>query len=443
MKKRITLVLLGCLAASLWMPVTMQAQYLRTSYFMDGTSARYYLNPALSPRRGYINLPAIGSVLPEVSSNSLGIQDVIDIVQSGTDFLNSPLFIDKLADMNRVNVNAKIDILGIGWHRGNNFWSATIGARMDVDADIPKSMFEVIRQMNQDNFVWSPTQQFNVENQRIRLNSYVEVALGYSRSIGKHVTIGVRPKLLLGAANLDLQINRLHIQGVVDGMNSSFDLQTDAYMRASFKGLELDRDHDNYVTDLDLDGEHGIAGYGAGVDLGIGLQLFDHLNLSASLLDLGFINWSKESTRVAQSQKDIHIDKDNYSPDMFDFGLYGLKGLDANEFDAHRSRLSPTLVLGGEYALFRNKLGVGVLSTTRFGELYNYSELTVAASWRPNTLINASLSYSLLEGNDTFGLALKLGPLMVGTDYMFFGKNSKHVNAYVGLSIPLGKKKTD
>ena len=41
----------------------------------------------------------------------------------------------------------------------------------------------------------------------------------------------------------------------------------------------------------------------------------------------------------------------------------------------------------------------------------------------------------------TFGLALKLGGLFIGTDYMYFGSNSKAVNGFIGLSIPLGKNK--
>jgi hypothetical protein len=35
---------------------------------------------------------------------------------------------------------------------------------------------------------------------------------------------------------------------------------------------------------------------------------------------------------------------------------------------------------------------------------------------------------------------VKLGPLFVGTDYMFFGGNSKSVNGFLGISFPLGGK---
>ena len=124
--------------------------------------------------------------------------------------------------------------------------------------------------------------------------------------------------------------------------------------------------------------------------------------------------------------------------DVLDFELYGLQ---KKENKSRTTSLSPTMVLGGEYGFLNNKLGVGLLSTTRFGQLKTYSELTLSANYRPNTLINATLSYSMLQGGETFGFAFKVGPLMLGTDYMFFGNNSKHVNAFIGLSIPLGRKK--
>ena len=85
-------------------------------------------------------------------------------------------------------------------------------------------------------------------------------------------------------------------------------------------------------------------------------------------------------------------------------------------------------------------MSLGLLSVTSFGEYEKYSELMAIATFRPKSLFNVSASYSVLQGTDTFGLALKLGPLMVGTDYMFLSDNTKHVNAYFGLSIPLARK---
>lgn len=298
-------------------------------------------------------------------------------------------------------------------------------------------MFDYLRAIDAENFSWGSGKTFNIQNEKLRLNAYIEVGAGYSRAINERLTIGGKAKLLLGAGNINLKINQLHLSGKEAGIDSEFQIISDAYLEASAKGLELEEEN-GYITDLDYN-SFGISGYGAGIDLGASYQLMKNLTLSAAILDLGFISWGKSNSQVAESSKNTTIDKDNYdtSSDVLDFELYGLQ---KKENKSRTTSLSPTMVIGGEYGLLNNKLGLGLLSTTRFGQLKTYSELTLSANYRPNTLINATLSYSMLQGGETFGIAFKVGPLMLGTDYMYFGNNSKHVNAFIGLSIPLGKK---
>ena len=67
LKVWLSVVLLLCFSLS------GQAQFLRTSYFMEGSSQRMQLNPALMPGRGYLNIPVIGSLNATVNSSSLGL----------------------------------------------------------------------------------------------------------------------------------------------------------------------------------------------------------------------------------------------------------------------------------------------------------------------------------------------------------------------------------
>ena len=97
---------------------------------------------------------------------------------------------------------------------------------------------------------------------------------------------------------------------------------------------------------------------------------------------------------------------------------------------------------GKQNGYFNNKLAVGVLSTTRFVQPDALTELTFSANYRPKSWFNVALSYSAIQSaGKSFGLGLKLGPLFVGTDYMFLGKNSNSVKGFVGVSIPLGGRK--
>ena len=86
-----------CAAMVLLGSVPVMAQYLRTSYFMDGVHFRQQLNPSLSPDRGYLNLPVVGSFNASVSSNTFGVQDMMDIAEgaSDADYFMSNVFMSK------------------------------------------------------------------------------------------------------------------------------------------------------------------------------------------------------------------------------------------------------------------------------------------------------------------------------------------------------------
>ena len=127
---------------------------------------------------------------------------------------------------------------------------------------------------------------------------------------------------------------------------------------------------------------------------------------------------------------------------MLDYELLELRTEDVSE--SRRSRLASTIVAGAEYGFFNDVLSVGVLSTTRFVEPKALTELTLSANYRPKNWFNLAVSYSAIQSlGKSFGVGLKLGSLFLGTDYMFLGKNSNSINAFIGISVPIGQKKRD
>lgn len=437
--------------------VPASAQYLRSSYFMEGSADRIQLNPALRPTRGYVKIPVIGAINASANSNSLGTQDIIDVIDSDQDFYNNDKFFNRLSTNNRLNVNLNSDIISFGFYKGAGFWSANIGLRTDINASIPKSLFEYLRIAdNFDESMFGHT--FDIRNERLSINAYTEIGVGYSRPINEKLTLGGKVKMLVGLGNLDMNVQQLSI--TENGTESI--IKSRGFLKTSFHGLGLETSEGNdgkeYIDDIDFD-DFGTAGYGAAIDLGATYQLLDNLSLSAAILDLGFISWSKNASTIASTNNERTIYYDDYydpdfqpsypdyepyyetasNGDVLDFELLGF------EVEKQKSRttsLASTLVLGGEYAFLNNSLGIGILSTTRFNKIKTMSELTFSANYRPKSWFNTTLSYSVIQScMKSFGLAVKLGPLMLGTDYMYFGGNTKNVNGYLGLSIPLGKAK--
>lgn len=497
--------LIGVFFIMLVCTLSANAQFLRTSYFMEGTHYRQQLNPALTPTKGYFNLPVIGAVNATVGSTSLGYQDIIDIIDDGDDFYTKPDFMNRLKDNNKLNVNFSTEILSAGWYKGKNFWSFNIGLRTDIGANLTKNMFTFLNEMETVEENWRNSN-YDISGQQLNINAYTEIGLGLSRQINSRLTVGARVKALLGIGNMELKLNRVAMsanlpsdqqinqwssesywnsmtpsqaaqaaQELKDKFNNYHaNLTVGAELKSSFKGLELQEEEGkDYVTDFDFDsGKLGIAGYGFGIDLGASYKILDNLTVSASVLDLGFISWSKSSTKIASANPDpIDIKGSTYANmvdpnnpntvmnavnqlqndaqgymdrvtngDVLDYDMLQLEVSDAKE--SRKSRLASTLVLGAEYGFFNNKLAVGVLSTTRFVQPDALTELTFSANYRPKSWFNVALSYSAIQSaGKSFGLGPKLGPLFVGTDYMFLGKNSNSVNGFVGVSIPLGGRK--
>ena len=436
---------------------------------------------------------------------SLGYQDIIDIIDDGDDFYTKPDFMNRLKDNNKLNVNFSTEILSAGWYKGKNFWSFNIGLRTDIGANLTKNMFTFLNEMETVEENWRNSN-YDISGQQLNINAYTEIGLGLSRQINSRLTVGARVKALLGIGNMELKLNRVAMsanlpsdqqinqwssesywnsmtpsqaaqaaQELKDKFNNYHaNLTVGAELKSSFKGLELQEEEGkDYVTDFDFDsGKLGIAGYGFGIDLGASYKILDNLTVSASVLDLGFISWSKSSTKIASANPDpIDIKGSTYANmvdpnnpntvmnavnqlqndaqgymdrvtngDVLDYDMLQLEVSDAKE--SRKSRLASTLVLGAEYGFFNNKLAVGVLSTTRFVQPDALTELTFSANYRPKSWFNVALSYSAIQSaGKSFGLGLKLGPLFVGTDYMFLGKNSNSVNGFVGVSIPLGGRK--
>ena len=230
------------------------------------------------------------------------------------------------------------------------------------------------------------------------------------------------------------------------GKNYSYDAK--ANVVTTLKGGGMTFDENNMINGFDLDASSfGIAGTGFGVDLGASYSIFNNLTVSAAVLDLGVMKWNKNNTTMAtvEGHQNVTISEDNYDQyiggDILSLDRFDFKKDEEADYKSS-TKLSTTILLAAEYGLLNNKLSVGAVYSSRFVQPKTQTELTFLATLRPSNAFNAAISYSpILSGGKSFGLALKLGPIFAGTDYMYFGGNSKTINGFIGLSLPLGGKR--
>ncbi len=462
------LILVAVMATS---ALLLQAQFLRTSYFMEGSQYRLMLNPALAPDRGYVHLPGIGQTNGMMYSNSMGHNDVVEMIKNKAqaDFFTDENFINNLKDVNHASVNVGTDLLNVGWWQGQAFWTLGFGVKGDGYAVVPREWFDFMSDMKQRRGIDYSDYTRHIGNEKFGINVYSELSLGYSRPLlGDKLFVGGRLKGLFGMANMNLTVNEAVIKTRIEGLDPDFDwnnpdveqlinsqgsasFDVDAELECSTDAVELLQGPDGYIDDVEFKPTHiGFAGAGAGVDVGISYKVTPSLTLSAAINDVGFISWSKGFTKYASSNTaDMNFDTDDPSGMMYFADVTG-EGKTLNldllrlELDEQKDKsrttwLAPILVVGGEYKLMNDKLGFGLLYTNRFAAPRNENELTMSINYRPSRFVDLAMSYSPVMCNGkAFGFAVKLGPLFVGSDYVFLGKNNKCSNVLVGLSIPLG-----
>lgn len=452
--------------------VNVNAQFLRSSYFLEGSQYRLQLNPALTPNNGFVNIPVIGNVNAAFYSNSLGIGDFIDVMKNSDDanYFTSEKFMNRLTTDNEMGVNVSTDIAAAGWWRGKNFWSFNVGCKVNGGVIVPKELFSFLRDMNGLETIDYTNYLRDFSNEELNINAYTEWAAGYTRQINDHLNVGGRLKLLLGVGNVSFKVHdaivKTNLKGLdpnidwnnvtaedLKGVTGTADITVDAELESSFKGINYITNDDGYIDDVKFESKNlGVAGVGAAIDVGASYRVTDKVTISASLLDLGFINWSKSSMEKARTNTDdLHFD--SKSPDDIDrfadivgsnkalnFDLLKLTP-DPDRKKARTTSLATTLVLGANYA-FNEKMSIGALFTEHLSKPKSQTELTLSFNVHPKSYLDFSFSYSpIMCGGGSFGFAMKLGPMFLGTDYMYLGNGTKCCNALIGLSVPLGAQK--
>ena len=202
----------------------------------------------------------------------------------------------------------------------------------------------------------------------------------------------------------------------------------------------------------------GNGGYG--LDLGVNYQVTDKLGLSASVTDLGYIDW-KENT------ESYTFNEINYSFKGFDIiDLLGNEGNNEdffqNEVDSLENLLTPTelenivyrsslvsnFYTGIDYAVHKNHhLGAQVYGrmaegnlVTEFGAYYNLRIGNVV-----NAVVNASFRNGKIHAAGA-GMSLDMGPIQIygTTESVTSLLNPQAANlldARVGMNLKFGRKK--
>lgn len=426
--KKIALLAGVALAAA---PVGAQNTY--SGYFLENYNYRHQMNPAFGNENGFVGFPVLGN-LNIAMRGTLHTSSLLYNVGGKTVLFTNPgvsasEVMGNIHDKNRLGVDMKLNILNFGFKAFGGYNTVGINAVAGAHVSLPGSLFSLLKE-------GVSNKTYKIENLNGNANAYAEIALNHSRDISQvpGLRVGAAVKFIVGGGCIDARFKDANLRLGED----SWDIQSNAEIEASVKGLRYELDYNEdadryYVNGAEFDSP-GINGFGLGFDLGAEYKWND-FRFSAAILDLGFINWSETqlaSTNGVKTFKtsdytfEVNGDDDAWDQMQDDISaLYQLE--DMGNAGGRTSALHATLNFGVEYEfpLYR-RLTFGLLNSTHFNGPFTWTQFRVSANVRPVDILSASAN-------------LEMGTYGVGFGWLLNLNLKKGFNLFVGMDHTLGK----
>lgn len=458
--------------ALMLLPMTMGAQALKGSYFLDNSLQRTRLNPAFAPRANYLNLPVLSNLGIGLYGD-FGVSTFLYPINGELyTFLNQNVSVEQftknLAAKPGMNIDFDTDILSFGFYTSKKaFWSVDVGLKVDAEYGIPRDLLMFLKQG-----MPNPEQVYSLSGFNMYQTSAAYAAFGHSRDLSDLVA-GLR----VGAkARFYLPIN--HIGATLGGSQlvlnqDKWTVNTDASVVAAVSFADINPQAllgDTESELFRLNFAKGLAGYGLAFDLGAEYRLsvgsiVDGMTFSVSVTDLGSYRFSSVSKLVSKGDATYEGLKDMEITGEFNISetisgiqeeFMGLANLEEADGSAgHKMSTGPKFYAGVEYPFAKDKMSVGLLYSSRKGYAKSFNDLTVSYNLNPAKWFNLGLNYSFLNTYKTVGWIMELSPragfdFFLGSDYTFYEVMPVYylpvdkllVNFRFGASLMLGSKHT-
>lgn len=445
---------------------TSMAQTALSSYFLDGMLYNSKLNPAMKAERGYFSL-AVGNTSVRTKGN-VGIANFLyprgenELATFMSGSVNAEEFLGKLPSDVRLGADLDETILAGGFRMLGGYFSLGVSLHSTVNMALPKGFFEFAKKGLQKS-------SYSFSGLNINTMNYAAATIGYSHDIFDGFRIGVNAKYLVGLAHADIYVDKLNVE-----LNEQhWMIESHAQMQAAiYYDAKLKMDESNVVNGVEFKLEDLMtqpSSNGFAVDLGLVYDMGAYvpgLTFSASVVDLGFINWKymkrghSTDAKVEfngfgeidynDAENVVEAELERLAEDaskMVEFNYDGSSSV--------KTGLNTTMYLGAEYNMpFYRGLSVGALYAQRFSpyESNKWYEARGYLNLSPLKWFELSVNYGYGTYGTSLGWMLNFHPaginLFVGSDYMITRVTPQYIpldnmNAHItfGLNLALGKRK--
>jgi hypothetical protein len=464
-------------------------QYENTTYYLNRLPQSSNANPASNPECSFyiggILIPFAGQILPPMGIQLNTPLSISDLVYPGDGFMADSLvtpwhptqadyidrFYKKIKKRNYFTQEFDLDILNVGFRIKRNFFTLQLTEKERMQFVLPGDFFSLITRGN------GAVRDANFSGLGIDFSYYHQLALGYNREFGKSLKVGVKAKVLFGVLNLSMSQSEMYVKTAnitneidVDvNYNVNTNIPLENLSELNNKGFNEAFD-DVKLKDVDVSDPSQLKKYllftdnrGFAIDLGVHYKINDDYSVHASIVDLGYIKWTDESSnfnlqanynfsglvldgRSLESLSDIgNGEGGSFSLDSIIKGVGDSTKVEALN-GSYTTRLEPRLFFGGQYHL-SSKTSLGLLARLDVRDKTWGQAYTASINWKIFRYGVLGLSYSGINGRyNNFGLAytLRIGAwqMYMASDNMsaaLFPMFARHVSLRFGTNLIFGR----
>ncbi|MEO5570307.1 MAG: DUF5723 family protein [Bacteroidia bacterium] len=427
--------------------VELHAQQSMTLYNMQAIPQRNSLNPALQyDGTATLGMPILSSVYTSYSNNAFKITDFVRRDTDDSLYLDGSNIISKMNDRhNFISVSEQIDLLSFGFKVKRSYFGFGATEKINMQFDYPKDMMEFIWKGNAATLGKETVLQFG-----LNATHYREYTFNYSIVLKNKLSLGTKLKYLYGVENASSNHSRVSLYTDPN----SFAITAKSTININTSGLEGNTFNNFNLSEYAF----GRKNTGFAMDFGAGYQFSEKIFLSASILDIGKINWNSHVVNYKSTNEN---------------GEFTYYGIDLNEFvsgstnnawqhladtltttfrinpshDSYQTNLPLQFYIGSNYMLGK-KSSFGLLM---HGEYFNqkmHGDYTVSLNQSVGKCLNFAASYSVINqsaANLGLGVAFKMGneQIYFVSDNIYgaiFPTRTQNANFRAGINFVFSKK---
>ncbi len=289
--------------------LTAQTHQPLLMYGFEHIPGSMEMNPAFAmPNEYLIGIPALANINLSLHVNSYSWEDLLKRESDDRTIIDFENIGDLTKDNTYLNTQFTTNILqgGLAAYNGG-YWSFGLNTSVDFHMNLSNDLINLLFFGN--NSEKTLNKWLDLSDLDTEASAYSTWHIGYSKDINKRIRLGARFKLYNGLFNLSVRENDFKVITRKDNLIPD-QVEAMGSAQAFWTGIDLfsDDPEDPALSPINF------SNLGLGLDLGIDYMFNKRMYLSASVVDLGFIQWNDNGQGY-----DIHLDSAiNYTGFVFD-----------------------------------------------------------------------------------------------------------------------------